>query len=210
MRTLLLIFFALSLPSFVGAQAQKISGDEYFSNLERATKITEAMFPRRSVRIQEEFTDGKRSVRKTSTFDYAASDRNRKFVEIGGRSTAEYIQVGQQYFCKSESARWKKSNTKCEPTNMSMSPDPDFQEFTMEEASGNQGEKVFRWYKTWVYPKPNGVEYFTEQIFTVRSDGAFVRINIRDGRTRSKQPDSVQTDTYEYNISDLKIEPPVK
>jgi hypothetical protein len=92
-----------------------------------------------------------------------------------------------------------------------MSPDPDAEEFTLERTSENGAEhKIFRWFKTWVYPKVGGTEYYNEQIFTVRPDGSFARIDIKSGKTNSTHPDSAQTETYEYNPSDLKIESPIK
>ena len=210
-RNFLLLFLLLSSLSLLNAQAVKISRDQYFSNLEKASDLSDSIFPRRSSRVQEEFKDGRSAQKITSIYEYAAADKTRRVVETTEGERSEYIQIGRSYFCKHGKSTWTKSKTPCEPVNMTMSLDPDSEEFTVEKVGGTEGEnKVFHWYKTWVFPKTVGIEYFNEQIFTVRPDGVLVRIDIRHGKTRNKQFDGIQTEVYEYKMSDIKIEPPIK
>ncbi len=66
-------------------------------------------------------------------------------------------------------------------------------------------------YQTHQWPKSvKGIEYFTEQIFTVNPEGLFERIEIKEGIVGSQSLTSTQTEVYEYDVSIQEIRPPIK
>jgi hypothetical protein len=93
-----------------------------------------------------------------------------------------------------------------------MSPDPDQEEFTVENVSvdGNEN-RVYGWYKTWIPAlSPDGTRYYSKQIFTVGSDGKLVKSYWEEGKVKTKEVDSTNTWNYEYGITISNIEPPIK
>ncbi len=95
---------------------------------------------------------------------------------------------------------------------MSSGPDPQKQEYSVDQRLiGEARKRVFRMYQTHQWPKSvKGIEYFTEQIFTVNPEGLFERIEIKEGIVGSQSLTSTQTEVYEYDVSIQEIRPPIK
>lgn len=208
-----LIVLTLSVVASFG-QARNITREKYFDAINAASDKSDIAYPRRYTSSQQLFNNGTVNSWET-TEEYLSASKFRKTIrstEDGATVLNQYIRLGNIFYCKSGSKAWKKSRTDCVPINMTSSPPPDSETFSVEEVT-DSGQKslVYRMYTTHVWPKgADSVEFFSEQIVIVSDKGLQLSWKRTEGKTKGKEITERATGTYEFGVTGLNIVAPIK
>lgn len=211
-------FFAIVIAGLcavsASAQRKEISRTEYFNALWKALEASENYFPRRVNVFRDEFEKSVLKERVTRVQEYPRSDAYHHTVETmrrGRKTASSFIRIGDDYYCKIGRLAWNRSGSDCEPVTLSAGPTPDREQYWVQELTGNSaGERYFGMRQVHTWPKTSkGIEYFTEQVFVVNSNGLLKSIDIKEGKA-SGQLTSHHVERFEYDVSISEIKRPIK
>ncbi len=212
---LLIICFVVTINVF--SQAKQIIKEEYYQPYREALKKKRDT-SRRDITWQENYRDGKLFSTTEITDEFLKPDK-RRYLEIekfaDHTSKSELIQIGTTYYCRRNDGEWKQSQSWCSGGSASGLSNIVSSEYSIEDTKiHNQTTKLFRNYTTYknVYSPDKdkeGLSYW-ESKFWLGKDGLILREEIKSGLLEPERIYRQQTNSYEYNPKNLKIEAPIK
>jgi hypothetical protein len=209
--------FAAALNVF--GQAKEITRERYYQPFREALKKGNEI-TRRNLTRRENYADGKLSSTEEFINEFVKPDK-RRYVHIekfaDRTSKVELIQIGETYYCRRDDGAWKQSGrTWCGDgsgnggiSNIASS------KFTVEETKlKDQTVKFYHQYTTYknTYSPDKdkeGLSYWDSK-YWLNNDGLIIREESADGLLQPERIYWKQTETYEYDPKDLKIEAPIK
>jgi len=209
-----LILFAL--PLFGTAQSKPLTEKEY-NQTWRASFAKAQTLNRRHVQHIEIYRDGKVFSSEDWLYEYVMPDRIH-YVHVdtyGGKTTrTEQIDIGKSAYCKHGDDQWTVVTGMCVGGGVGGIGDGISKEtFSVEDVVvDGKPLKRYRWYHTSNANYPNNPEkngvYFSESTFWLRDDGLIVKEETRSGKLDPTTVGRKETETYEYEPKDLKIDAP--
>lgn len=201
------------------AQEVQISQVEYRRAIDAAYALSETIFPRKTTTTEREF-DGSVVFEETVTIgEYLSADRIRVIETStykGQKSSIEMVRVGSSFFCREGKRRWKKYNEDCSPKRMSgISSDLDIEFSYIRSSEVLNGEwndvLVHRMRYAFTNEKTKKkTRWLIESRFWLAKDGKLQRKENRTINEDSGATKSYLLGIYEYEISDIKIEAPIR
>lgn len=213
--TLLIFSFGLTINAL--SQAKEISREEYFQQYRDGLTKRRAADRRNFTKI-ENYTNGK-LFSTTEITDEFLNPNKRHYLEINKYSDKTYkselIQIDKTYYCRRNDGEWKRSESWCSGGSASGLSNIESSKFTVENVKINdQNLKLYREYtiyKNTFSPDKDkeGLSYWDSKLW-LNKEGFIVRQEINSGLLEPERIYRKQTETYEYNPKNLKIEAPIK
>jgi len=224
LRYLFLVLTLLISAGSASSQAKEITKDEfstqYYAALDKGQSV-----PRRQTSREEHYQGNKIDQVQSWIYEYLPPYRHRIVYEKSAGSSSsriEELRVEADTYCRSDSKPWAKSSGLCIQGFIRTTTQAAFQvtgkvssEYTVERASVNgQALMVYREYTKYKYTSPTNLDpeklWFAENKYWLNPDGLIVKQEIKIGVIGSPLIKSDWVDTYDYNPSNLQIEPPIK
>ncbi|CAN5797010.1 hypothetical protein BH20ACI4_BH20ACI4_01170 [soil metagenome] len=211
-KLMLFVFIFVTLTTTVFGQAKEITADELRQSFRPAyDKLFEISYRKRST--EENYKDGKLSGKIEIISEFIPPKKRHTItVEMVGdkRQKSEMFIIEGIYYCRKDDGEWTKSQKGCgSGGGFSVLPDAVSSKFTLEETKlDNVTAKLYQQYMTYVFPEDK-ISYFLDK-FWINDEGFLLRREMEYGWVEPKFIRSKQSDVYEYNPKDLKIEAPIK
>jgi hypothetical protein len=212
-----LFIFCLAILGNAFGQTKEITSEEYYQPFRDAFKKGRDI-SHRNITRKENYQDGK--LRSTEEFidEFVGSDK-RRYVHIEKLTDRtrkiELIKIGTTFYCRRDDGEWKRSANWCADGSASGLSNIVSSKFTVEKGKLNsQNVKLYEQYTTYknVYSPDKdkeGLSYWQNR-FWLDDQGFMVQEEIISGLLEPERLYWKQTETYEYNPKDLKIEAPLK
>ncbi len=212
---LTIICFAASINVF--SQAKQISKEDYYQPYREALSKKDDL-SRRNLTKQENYRDGKLFSTTEITDEYLKPDRRHyleveKFADYTNKD--ELIKIGKIYYCRRNDGEWKQYQSWCSGGSASGLSNIVSSEYTVEDSNvSDQKVKLYRNYTTYknTYSPDKDKEglSYSESKYWLDKNGFILRQEIKSGLLEPQRIYRQQTDSYEYNPKNLKIEAPIK
>lgn len=213
-KTILLLSIFIALGNIVFGQTKEITGDEFRQALRPIyDKFFEVSY--RSKSVEETFENGKLKGKTETISEFIPPNKYHFIVveKVGEKSRKSVtVIIDRVYYCKKDDDEWIKSQRNCSSgdTGRNAGPDaPVSSKFTFEETKlTNLTAKLYQEYLTYNFPAEK-LSYSFDK-YWINNEGFLLRREIEYGSVEPKFVRSKQTDVYEYNPKNLKIEVPIK
>jgi len=209
-----IICFGITINVF--GQTKQITKEEYYQPYRESLKKKQETSRRVATR-QEYYKNGKLNSTTEITDEYLKPDK-RHYLEVNkvGDKTykSELIQIGEIFYCRRNDGEWKQYKSWCSGGSASGISNLVSSKYTVEDAEiNNQKVKLFQEYTTYknTYSPDKdreGLSYYQSKHW-IDKKGFVLRQEIKSGLLEPEKIYNQQTDSYEYNPKNLKIEAPV-
>ncbi len=218
MKKIISLFVLILLLSvFNFGQKTEITKGEYYQIYRTALKKGQEV-SRRNISKQENYRDGKLYSTDEYLYEYLLPDReyySHKESYSGKVNIVELIKIGEVFYCKRNNEGWKKSENWCADGSASGISNVISEKFTIEEVkNNNETLKLYQQVTTYknsysLNKDKEGLSYWQTK-FWINKNGYIVRKESEDGLSEPNRINRKQSEIYEYNPKNLKIEAPIK
>ncbi|CAN5626309.1 hypothetical protein BH24ACI3_BH24ACI3_03050 [soil metagenome] len=214
MRTITFAALLLFGTSLIFGQTA-ISEAEYSEAYRKADVMTDSL-PHRRTTLDQSFKNGKKADYEKHMTETLPPDRTRYVYEgtyDGEREDRQVIKIGEVSYCKEGKGKWQKTN--CDrftglPADSIRSREYSKAEISLEGSPVTQ----FRYYFTYSFERDDEKKtvrnMYSEFKFVVDKTGRLVGSESVVGEIGSKEISSSSRTVYEYGLTNLKIEAPIK
>lgn len=210
----LTIIFVILTHNLFG-QAKEITRSETYQPFSEAREKLKGISYRLTSK-EVSFKDGKPNSWTENIREFLLPNRYR-FIETekyGDKVRKnEIVLIDDIYYCRKDGGEWTKSQKGCGGGGFSGISDLVSSKFTVEETKlDGKSAKLFQQYTTYIFPiktEKEELAYFQDK-FWIDEKGFILQREMEYGSVEPSFVRSKQTDVYEYNPKDLKIEAPIK
>jgi hypothetical protein len=196
-------------------QEKSISAAEYQVAISKGNDLSDSL-PHRMTLSEESFKNGKRSGYEKHITEVLPPNRTRYIYEAeyrGEREDRQVVKIGDDSYCKEGMEKWNKTN--CDsfsgiPANSVLTEEYTKADVTFESSPVTQ----YRSYMTYSFPQDDAKKtvrtMYLEHKFLVDKDGKIVGASSTSGDVGTKEIFTVSKTVYEYGLTNLRIEAPIK
>ncbi len=193
------------------AQSSSIAAMDFLVSHSAAYRATDVKYPRKETYKYEVLSEGKVTYSSTEVSEYLGYDKYRIIeteISDGKTKVKEAIQIGQNRYCRENSAKW--DNNCYEPPPAAAMGHIDGAIYMLESASDSK--TYVRIYKTQKEEKgkPAPLVFVTEDRSVLNRDMSHRSRSIIRTNSVTKEIISSTTVKYEYGIKFSPIEAPIK